>query len=370
MHLGLVSMMGSTDSYWMIGFAMMCIITIVGCSAHIVMLSTVLSVQNLRQNPSNYFIVTLSLTGFLATSIVFPSAIAIYFDYKSGSTKWLVAGNCSSDQNVDIPWGMCSALQVLHNFSIYNSAWLVSAIAIERNVSLTRPFYAASTLKYVLLNATVTACSMLFSSIPILLPSHLTCFSPYAYGFQDPILSWLQFLTVYLIPSITVVVMYANIYRVAQNVKRTIQPTPSLFPSLNETTPRIWTVNPVVESQTQSNMAPKKKRNKAIRTLVLTIGSYIVLWSPYWILNMIPIVHHEDLQCDAVWYTNNGSITATWLMYASISINPLLYGLLNRAIRTEVKGRIQMTKQFLSCKNTQTEATNQEHEANAAENFW
>jgi hypothetical protein len=365
--------MASTDSYWMIGFALMCIITIVGCTAHIVMLLVILSVQNLRQNPSNSFIVTLSLTGLLATSIVFPLAIAIYFDSKSGSINWMTVGsNCSTDQNIGSLWGMCTVLPTLHNFSIYSSAWLVSAIAIERNVFIIRPFYAASTLKYALLNATVIGCSMVFALVPNLLSSNLSCYSPYAYNFHDPILSWLQFVVVYLLPSIIIVLMYLNIYRVTQNVQRTIQPTPSLFPPRNDTTPRIWTVNPIVVPQTDSDTTPKKKHNKAIRTLLLTIGSYIVLWSPYWVFNMIPIVHHEDLQCDAVWYIlNNGSITVTWLLYSSISFNPLLYGLLNRAIRTEIKGKLQMTKQFLSCKNSQTEATNQEvHGANAAENFW
>jgi len=363
--------MASTDVYWIIGFALMCIVTVIGCTAHIVILWVVLSIQNLRNNPSNSFIVTLSLTGLLATSIGFPSAIAIYFDFKSGSEKWLAVGsNCSTDQNVDISWGTCTALQVLHNFSIYNSAWLVSAIAIERNVSITRPFYAASTLKYALLNATVTACSILFALIPILRSPDQNCHSLYVYRFQDPILRWLPFMAVYILPIIIVVAMYLNIYRVAQNVQRTTQPIPSLFPPINETSVRIWTVNPVVVSQTESIMVPNKKRCKAIKTLVLTIGSYIVLWSPYWVLNMIPIFHHEDFLCDAVpWYiTNNGSITVTWLMYASISINPLLYGLLNRAIRTEIKGKMQMTRQFLFCKNTQIEAANRE--ANAAENFW
>lgn len=368
--------MASTDSYWMIGFAIMCIVTIIGCIAHIAILLVVLSIQNLRKNPSNSFIVTLSLTGLLATSIVFPSAIVIYDDVKSGSKKWVVAGsfNCSTDHTDDIPWGMCIALQVLHNFSIYNSTWLVSAIAIERNVSITRPFYAASAFKYALLNAIVTAGSILFALIPIFQSPDKPCYPPYAYSFQDPVFRWLQFLVVYVLPIIIIVVMYLNIYRVAQNVQRTIQPIPSLFPPINETTPRIWTVNPVVVSQTESSVIPNnKKRNKAIKTLVLTIGSYIVLWSPYWILNVIPIVHHEDFLCDAVpWYiTNNGSITVTWLMYASISINPLLYGLLNRAIRTEIKGKMQMTKHFLFCKNTQTESANrEEHGANAAENFW
>ncbi len=366
--------MASTDSYWMIGFAIMCIVTIIGFTANIVILLVVLSIQNLRKNPSNSFIVTLSLTGLLATSIVFPLAIAIYYDLKSGSKKWVAVGsNCSTDQTVDIPWGMCTALQALHNFSIYNSAWLVFAIAIERNVSITRPFYVASALKYAWLNVIVTACSILFALIPIFQSPNQTCYSSHAYRFQDPIFRWLQFLVVYVLPIITIVVMYLNIYRVAQNVQRTIQPTPSLFPPINETTPRIWTVNPVVVSQTESSMVPNKKCNKAIKTLVLTIGSYIVLWSPYWVLNVIPIVHHEDFLCDAVpWYiTNNGSIAVTWLMYASISINPLLYGLLNRAIRTEIKGKMQMTRRFLFCKNTQTVSENRgEHEANAAENFW
>lgn len=368
--------MAAYDSYWLIWFAVMCTVTIFGFLAYITLLLVVLSTANLRQSPSNSFIVALSSTGLLATSVVFPWAIALYFNHRSGSKKWLsISSNCTTDDE-GIPWGVCSALGALHNFSIYNSAWLVSAIAIERHVSIIRPFYSPSALKYALLSAVLTVCSVLFALIPSLLSSDLTCSSLYAFPFGDPIFNWIQFVIVFLIPIVIIVIMYVNIYRVAQNVRstiRAIQPTTSSIPTTNERTSRIWTVDQeVLVSQTTSVSVPNGKRNKAIRTLILTTGTYIALWSPYWLLKMVVVIQHEDL-CDALQWgvANDGWMVVTWLMYVSISINPLLYGLLNRAIRLEIKRKLQMTRRIWSCPCRTTEpANNEDGRVCEPENFW
>lgn len=367
-----VDIMAAYDNYWVIWFAMMCIVTIFGFLAYTTLLLVVLSTANLRQSPSNSFIVALSLTGILATSVVFPWATVLYFNYRSGSKKWPVSSNCSTDDGLDIPLGLCSTFGVLHNFSIFNSAWLVSAIAIERHMSITRPFYSASALRYALLSAASTACSLLFASIPSLLSSKQTCFSLYAYHVDDPIFNWIQFVLVFLIPIFIIVKMYINIYLVARNVRNAVQPTPSLIATTNETTSRIWTIDPVVP-QTASVSVPNRKRNKAIMTLILTITTYVALWSPYWLSKMLVFVHFEERECDALdwYYANNGTIVTTWLMYASISINPLLYGLLNRAIRLEIKRKLQMAGRIWSCFCGTTEPANQEDaRASEPENFW
>ncbi|XP_057375058.1 probable G-protein coupled receptor [Daphnia carinata] len=368
--------MAAYDSYWSIWFAVMCMVTIFGFLAYITLLLVVLSTATLRQSPSNSFIVALSSTGILATSVVFPWALVLYFNHRSESKKWLpISSNCTT-VDVGIPWGGCSTLGALHNFSIYNSAWLVSAIAIERYVSITRPFYSASAFKYGLLSTVLTVCSILLALIPNLLSSDLTCSSLYAHSFGEPIFNWIQFGIVFLIPIVIIVIMYVNIYRVAQNVRstiRAIQPNPSSIPSTNESSSRVWTVNPeVLVSQTGSASVPNGKRNKAIRTLILTTGTYIVLWSPYWLLKMVVVIQHEDL-CDALLWgvTNDGWMVVTWLMYVSISINPLLYGLLNRAIRLEIKRKLQMTRRLWSCNCGTTEpANNEDARVCEPENFW
>lgn len=376
-------MASSNSSCWIIGLVMMCLVAIFGCIAHAVLLLVILSSPSLRRNPSNSFIISLSLTGLLATSVVFPSAIAVFLGYRSESTKWeLISSNCSTNQ-VPYPsvlsWGMCSVFQAMHNFSIYNSAWLVAVIASERNVFITRPFYTASPVKYALLNIFVTTCSILFALIPIVISSGTVCYSLYVHHFSDPAISWLLLVLAYLLPSLIVVAMYFNIYRVAQSTRNAIRPTPSPYPPEHETAPRVWMVNPIVVApQSETTLVTNKKCNKAIWTLILTTGIYVTLWSPYWMFYLIKDRFHphssfEENLCDGVgWYVaDHGSTTVTWLMYLSISINPLLYGIMNRAVRLETKRKLQMTRRFLLCYCMRTETANEEQNgAGQPENFW
>ena len=373
--------MASSDSCWIVGLVMMCLVTAFGCFAHSVLLWVILSTPSLRQNPSNSFIISLSLTGLLAASISFPSAIAVYFDYRSETTKCELTSSNSSTNHIPYPsilsWGGCFFFQALHNFSIYNSAWLVSAIAFERNVSIARPFYTASVTKYAFLNISITGCSVLFALIPNVISPDSVCNSLYAHHFSDPAITWLLLVMAYLIPSLVVLVMYLNIYRIAHRVRNATPPTPFPCPlSVNEV-PRIWTVNPISHSQTEST-STTNKCNKAIWTLILTTGACITLWSPYfWLHSYYSMKDHhnslceDELLCDGVpWYlADGGSTTVTWLMYVSISTNPLLYGLLNQEIRSETKRKL--ARLCLPRCYTRTEIAN--HEGNGAgepENFW
>lgn len=374
-----VSKMDVFDSCWQIWVAIMSVLTGFGCVAHLVLLLVILSSPNLRLTPSSFFIISLSLTGLLAASVVFPSAIIVFFEYRSTSTKWcLTSSNCSTNQ-IGIPPSTCPIFQTLHNFTIYNSAWLVSTIAIERHVSITRPFYAASALNYVLLNVTLTSSSLLLALIPVLLSSDPICYSLYAYHFSDPIVRWTIFVVSYLLPCIVIVVMYFNIYRVAQRTRNTTQPLPSPYLTTTaETNPanlRIWTVNPVVSTttQTESSQTINKKCNKAIKTLMLTIGTYIGLWSPYWTFYAVNELHYfEKPTNDAIplYSTNNASAAVTWLMYTSIIINPLLYGLLNRAVRSEFKRKMQILRRLLPSCIRRTQTDNQQGAEENEENFW
>lgn len=111
-------------------------------------------------------------------------------------------------------------------------------------------------------------------------------------------------------------------------------------------------------------------------TLLLTVGTYILLWSPYWFLSLVvvdttPLLDALPCIADVPWYVIDYRLTAvTWLMYTSLSVNPLVYGLMNRVLRSEIKAKMRSVGRYLSRCVSHAPAANGEHGAGTPENFW
>lgn len=258
-------------------------------------------------------------------------------------------------------------MRVLHNFSIFYSAWLVSAIAVDRNWSIARPFRRPPTMLQSLVTNSIMAIASIASAVMsvLLATSYPVCHTVYFQRVSGAVLSWFPFAIFYLLPMVIVFSMYSNIYRAAQRARAVDQPVT-----------RIWTVEPATTPA--PNAFRSRRANKAFRTLLLTVGTYIALWSPYWWMPVVVLSMHQA-QDDRPFCSNiplyvmdDKAAVFTWLMYASICINPLLYGLLDRTVRSEIMRRWR--KLHSCCNGRWTPPTDQHPHQDLSqtgpENFW
>ena len=355
----------------------MCLIALCGGIAHAVLLGVILFTPNLRHTPSNSFVISLSMSGLLASLSLFPFAIYVYLDFHSQPRNgWETGTNCSTNYTI-LSSELCSAFQILHNFSIYHSTWLATSIAIERSVSITLPFYVPSPFRYILLNLIILISSFMLAIAPIFSPSNSPCYSLFSYNLLGNIFLWIQFLFIYLIPMIVILLVYAKIYRISQKAQNAIRQTPSSNSDSNQTavvTLRIWTIDPPTTiSRNPPNHHTNTYKNKAVRTLVLICGTYMVCWSPYSISHLTSNLRFEEFRpCTflPIYVRDNNVTVVAWLMYTAMVINPLLYGLLNRAIRTEIRCKIRAFCLHLSRYGQPTTGNEELDDDQVAENFW
>ncbi len=144
--------------------------------------------------------------------MLFPSAILVYSDL-SDSSKW----QSGTTACWSYPEGTCSVLTVLHNFCVFNSAWLVAVISIDRNFAIARPFRRPLSVRQsAIINAVVAICSLSIALASVLLANELTSYTLYVYKISGAMMSWLPVVLFYFLPVGILIVMYCKIYGYAQ----------------------------------------------------------------------------------------------------------------------------------------------------------
>lgn len=292
-------------------------------------------------------VTTLTESSFslVATLVVLPSAALVYSDYQSNlsSLKSTSAGEPVDNQFTGYPESTCAILNILHNFCLFYSAWLVVAITLDRNWAIIRPFRRPLSVVHTVAINGVLATSCLSSAlVSVLLQSDPVCSALYVYSASGTVLTWLPFILFYLMPMGSIVALYCNIYRAAQKARTATDRT-----ALGVA--RIWTVEPLSTDQRRRCLPA----NKAVKTSIVTVGLYFFLWSPYWFLPLVlhwlyPHASTSSITTFPVYVIHGRFTVVTWLMYTSISINPLLYSLLDRTVRSEIRRQFKRFKQRIS----------------------
>jgi len=84
---------------------------------------------------------------------------------------------------------------------------------------------------------------------------------------------------------------------------------------------------------------------KATKVLGVVFFTFVILWSPFFVLNLLPTVCAECEERISHWVFD----VVTWLGYASSMVNPIFYTIFNKVFR-------QAFKKVLLCRYSSTSA--------------
>lgn len=266
----------------------------------------------------------------------------------------------------------CQVYIFLNVFLICASILTITAISIERY------YYIIHPMRYeVKMTINLAIAVMIFIWIKSILLALITLFGWPAYGNQSSIsaahcsLHWshsnlrkvfaiIFSVLCFLVPSIVIVAVYCNVYKVARLAALQHVPMPSWATNPKQRSDSINSQTTIIAARTLApRLTPERifGGSKAALTLVLIVGQFVVCWLPYFSFHLhlslnTSLKSPEDLE-EAV----------TWLAYSSFAMNPFFYGLLNRQIREELA-------KLRRCYATRpADLGGSSHEGSAQENF-
>lgn len=270
----------------MILLPLIIIFTFVG---NILTITTVLSWHQLRDSIACWFLVSLALSDLFLSLLVLPFNAA---ELMIG--RWPFGNFCKYFIAFDI---MISTVSILN----------LSMIAFDRYLAIAHPFRYQVWM-------TRQRCIIAILSAWIL--SALLAFVPFAR--QDvffsvdvceldltPIYAIVSSFISFFIPSIVMVIAYYRIYVVAREHFQRMQ------------------------ANVNSRLPGYRRRHKAAITLGIVTGVFILLWTPFFLVNCIRSFHPDLI-------SNELFLTVTWLGWINSGVNPVIYST-NTEIRAGMK---------------------------------
>ncbi|KAK3102505.1 hypothetical protein FSP39_011866 [Pinctada imbricata] len=314
--------------------------------ANVTVIIGILSNKRLRNTPTNYLLINLCVIDLISASTILPISIHTFI-----SKGW--------------PWGesLCQILGVLVSFCIFSSILSICSISIERFYSIKLPMHHAahcSVTKVLLVILIVWIFCSAIASLPVLgwneyeyLPYRVQCLLSWETEERHQSFIILISCVCFLIPGFVLCFTFLGIYKVAKLSATQVHPTiGNIAPfdsndSISEPTRHTVVVNPVKTGNftcnnnninNNNNLADsvglrcQNKRLKAAKTLLVLLILYIVLWGPYFTLQIIGV--SQNLHSTS--YMIAESVTL-WIGYVSFAVNPFLYGWINTSIRESLK---------------------------------
>ena len=287
-----------------IGLIIVIIMTILG---NLLVVVTICTTRRL-QNPTNYFILSLSITDFLLGIFVLP-----FSAWNTVALNWPLGGIfCNIYTSMDV---MLCTVSILTLF----------AISLDRYISVTKPlkYDEKMTWKIVLW---VMIGVWVFSFVMAFLPIHLGWNTPSGavqnmkgeksciFELNRPYVLLVS-LPTYFAPLIIMCGVYLKILNITKHQVRQINKL--TMPSSN---------GRHMNSEQQTRQVSDRKATVTLATIVL---AFAVCWVPYFMLFTlkpfgIAVNEHIDL-------------LFLWLGYANSMINPFLYGFYNSVYRDSFK---------------------------------
>ncbi|XP_070578675.1 G-protein coupled receptor 61-like [Ptychodera flava] len=184
----------------------------------------------------------------------------------------------------------------------------------------------------------------------------------------------------FALPALIVIFMYCGIFRVARKAARQVGPLPAVNieagQSAEESTgtenrqergvrfSEDRTTNSTANENIHADAKPHCCRPfngefKALKTLLLIVGTFLLLWSPYFAVNIHGIIYRQ-IGDALIWER-----VTTWIAYCSFAVNPYVYGWLNKLLRQE------LIKTFRNCSRCRENATSDaEEQIGEGEDFY
>ncbi|KAK2849252.1 hypothetical protein Q5P01_009086 [Channa striata] len=271
--------------------------------------------------PTNAFVVSLAVADFLVAVLVMPFSLVRSID------SWYF-GDCFCRAHFLLDVTLCTS-------SIFN----LGCIALERYIAICDPLHYPARMSPRRVAMLVLLCWVLplvFSSICVSLGMYTesptavlngstkqdaqTCLATFQvpYGVATSVIS-------FFIPMGFMLFAYGKIFMAAQKQARWIQAIEHRTQQLQMNQSPVRR-NSARHVQAHVERFSLKKERKAVKTLGLIMGVFVVCWLPFFSLNMIhPLKGYSisSLVMEA----------SMWLGYANSSLNPFLYVLFNKNYR-------------------------------------
>ncbi|KAM9356747.1 5-hydroxytryptamine receptor 4-like [Symphorus nematophorus] len=278
--------------------------------------------QSLR-TPTNAFVVSLAVADFLVAVLVMPFSLARSID------SWHF-GRCFCRAHFSLDITFCTS-------SIFH----LSCVALDRYISVCDPLHYPARMsrrRVALLLLLCWILPLVISSLSVSLGMYTqsplavvnssstlqdahACLATFhvPYAFATSILS-------FFIPMGFMLFAYGKIFKAAQRQARWIHAINHHTGQLNQ-----MNLSPVRTAstrrvQTHVERCSLKKEWKAVKTLGLIMGVFLVCWLPFFCVNMVhPLKGYSisPLVLEAL----------MWLGYANSALNPFLYALFNKNYR-------------------------------------
>lgn len=288
---------GDLSSKVLTGIVLAIIIIVTICGNVVVCLAVGLN-RRLR-TLTNCFIVSLAVTDLMLGLLVQPFAAM----YEVSNHIWNLSHTfCDIYNSLDVM--LCTA-------SILN----LFMISLDRYYAVTAPLRYTTLVtprRVALVMVVIWTVSIMVSFLPIHLgwntngtmehdPQKCSLGVNPIYGLVDALLT-------FYIPLVIMCATYYRIFKIAREQAKRINNVPC--------------------HKRVNHMLPTVNEHKAIVTLAIVMGAFIICWFPYF-----TVFIYRGLKGDNAVGKDLLSIV-TWLGYANSALNPILYGTLNRDFRT------------------------------------
>lgn len=304
-------------------------------------LAILLKTDHLRNKLTYTFVINLATVDLLASLTIVPLAIL----------RFLVPEILQTT--------ICALLSTMNQCLVSLSIWGACLISIERLYSIAFPMHYSVHMSPVKTAAAILTTWLLsgtISCLPLMLGKYCVTGTPATCGINLDLeirrkLLIISSVASFILPTSVMVAMYIAILKIARDAARNVQPLPANgqermandthietsheieiqsphepMSSIIDTTRNSHTVSIGWNSVSVGNIQKSISPYKALRTLVVLVGLFLLFWLPY-----------------HIFYITKGDLTVipwndavVWFGYASFAANPFLYGWMNKIVREEI----------------------------------
>lgn len=280
------------------------IVVVLTLAGNLFVISSVIRFRRLRTS-TNFFVVSLAFADLTVAFLVLPFAI-IYDITGVWNFGWEF---CLFWRSCDV---MCCTSSILH----------LCCISMDRYLAVTDPFMYRKRMSHkriVKMIACVWTCSAGISFIPfytgLFAKDSDSLYLEYSCDLiVNKIYAIFSSMTSFYIPLIIMLIAYATILRIARKQARRLvreQCVPS-FGKCDD------------DKKLPKRIKALANDTKAIRTLGIIMGVFIISWLPFFLMYLILSF------CESCYLSNLDVSLITWLGYANSFLNPMIYAYLNR----------------------------------------
>ncbi|EDW25103.1 GL23028 [Drosophila persimilis] len=335
------------NNYW----ALLALVLVLGTAAGNILVCLAIAWERRLQNVTNYFLMSLAITDLMVAMLVMPLGILTlvkgYFP--------LGSEHCLTWICLDVLF--CTA-SIMH----------LCTISVDRYLSLRYPmrFGRNKTRRRVTLKIVFVWLLSIAMSLPLSLmysKNHASVLVNGTCQIPDPVYKLVGSIVCFYIPLGVMLLTYCLTVRLLarqrQNLgggHQTAAATPGWASGATTSSPCMLQRQQTVRSHHSRNSSVISRNSsrhgriirleqKATKVLGVVFFTFVILWSPFFVLNLLPTVCAECEERISHWVFD----VVTWLGYASSMVNPIFYTIFNKVFR-------QAFKKVLLCRYSSTSA--------------